>query len=309
MAPSTPHLWDWRGHRIGWIQEGSSDDPSAVVLIHGFGASARHWRHNIPVLAEAAEVFAIDLLGFGSSAKPPSRLQGEIPRPGSVRYGFALWAELVADFVAEHVCMGFPERKVHLIGNSIGGIVALATAKLMSERGHPPQQVILIDCAQRTLDEKRVAELPLLQQLTRPLLKRMVRQRWLTTSLFQFLARPPYIRRVLAVAYPTGANVDEELVDLLYQPSKDPGAPESFRGFVNLFSDVLAPDLLAELPVTVRMIWGSRDPWESTQEAQRWTREFSSIRELKVVEGLGHCPHDEAPEKVNPILLEWLEAN
>jgi pimeloyl-ACP methyl ester carboxylesterase len=149
----------------------------------------------------------------------------------------------------------------------------------------------------------------LLQQLTRPLLKRMVRQRWLTTSLFQFLARPPYIRRVLAVAYPTGANVDEELVDLLYQPSKDPGAPESFRGFVNLFSDVLAPDLLAELPVTVRMIWGSRDPWESTQEAQRWKREFSSIRELKVVEGLGHCPHDEAPEKVNPILLEWLEAN
>jgi pimeloyl-ACP methyl ester carboxylesterase len=36
---------------------------------------------------------------------------------------------------------------------------------------------------------------------------------------------------------------------------------------------------------------------------------FSSIRELRVVEGLGHCPHDEAPEKVNPILLEWLGAS
>jgi pimeloyl-ACP methyl ester carboxylesterase len=169
--------------------------------------------------------------------------------------------------------------------------------------------VILIDCAQRTLDEKRVQELPYLQQLTRPLLKRMVQQRWLTTSLFRFLARPPYIRRVLAVAYPTGANVDDELVDLLYQPSTDPGAPESFRGFVNLFSDMLAPDLLADLRVPVRMIWGSRDPWETTAEAQRWAREFPSIRELRVVEGLGHCPHDEAPEKVNPILLEWLGAS
>jgi pimeloyl-ACP methyl ester carboxylesterase len=280
-----------------------------VVLIHGFGANGRHWRHNIPVLAEAAEVFAIDLLGFGSSDKPPSQLQGEAQRPGSVRYGFALWADLLADFVEEKVRRGTSDRKVLLVGNSIGGVVALAAAKLLSERGTPPQQVILIDCAQRTLDEKRVQELPYLQQLTRPLLKRMVQQRWLTTSLFRFLARPPYIRRVLAVAYPTGANVDDELVDLLYQPSTDPGAPESFRGFVNLFSDMLAPDLLADLRVPVRMIWGSRDPWETTAEAQRWAREFPSIRELRVVEGLGHCPHDEAPEKVNPILLEWLGAS
>lgn len=309
MAPSSPLLWDWRGHRIGWVREGPPGAPRAVVLIHGFGANRRHWRHNIPVLAEAAEVFAIDLLGFGSSAKPPSRLQGEIPRPGAVLYGFALWAELVADFVQQHVREGSPGREVILVGNSIGGVVALASAKLLSQRGTPPKEVILIDCAQRTLDEKRVHELPLLQQLTRPLLKRMVQQRWLTTSLFRFFARPPYIRRVLAVAYPTGAHVDDELVDLLYQPSTDPGAPESFRGFVNLFSDVLAPDLLADLPVPVRMIWGSRDPWESTAEAQRWAREFPIIRELRVLEGLGHCPHDEAPDKVNPILLEWLGQN
>ena len=309
MAPSSTLLWEWRGHRIGWVREGSPGAPCAVVLIHGFGANVRHWRHNIPVLAESAEVFAIDLLGFGSSAKPPSQLRGEIERPGSVRYGFTLWAELVADFVEQHVRRGYPERKVLLVGNSIGGVVALASAKLLSAKGIPPQQVILIDCAQRTLDEKRVHELPFLQRLTRPLLKRMVQQRWLTTSLFRFLARPPYIRRVLAVAYPTGANVDDELVDLLYQPSTDLGAPESFRGFVNLFSDVLAPDLLADMQVPVRMIWGSRDPWESTEEAERWARMFSSIRELRVVEGLGHCPHDEAPEKVNPILLEWLGAS
>ncbi len=307
MASPSPQIWDWRGHRISWVREGTSQPLQAVVLIHGFGANVHHWRHNFSALAEVSEVFALDLLGFGSSDKPPSRLESEPEKPGAVRYCFALWAELVADFIATHVCPGPSDRPIHLVGNSIGGVVALVSAKLLGERGHPPVQVILIDCAQRTLDERRVQELPILQQLSRPLLKRMVRQRWLTTTLFQFLARPAFIRRVLKVAYPTGANVDEELIALLHRPTTDQGASESFRGFVNLFSDLLAPDLLVDLHLPVRMIWGGDDPWESPQEAQHWANEFPAIQELRVLEGLGHCPHDEAPELVNPILLEWLK--
>ena len=37
-----------------------------ILLVHGFGASAYHWRANIPALVAAGHrVFAIDLLGFG----------------------------------------------------------------------------------------------------------------------------------------------------------------------------------------------------------------------------------------------------
>ena len=289
------------------MRQGSPDASCAVVLIHGFGASLGHWRHNSPVLAAEAEVFALDLLGFGASEKPPSRLEGEPPLPGSVRYGFALWAELVVDFIATHVSGGHPQRPFHLVGNSIGGVVALVAAQLLCRRGLPPAQVVLIDCAQRTLDERRVGELPILQRLSRPLLKRIVRERWLTAPLFRFLARPAFIRQVLAQAYPTGANVDAQLVELLHQPSRDGGAAESFRGFVNLFADVMAPDVLAELAVPVRMIWGAADPWESPEEARHWAHAFPIIRDLRVLDGLGHCPHDEAPDQVNPILLEWLK--
>jgi pimeloyl-ACP methyl ester carboxylesterase len=309
MAVATSTLWEWRGHRINWIRQGAPDAPRAVVLIHGFGASLRHWRHNMAVLAEEAEVFALDLLGFGASEKPPSQLAGDPPLAGSVHYGFALWSELVADFISSQVCRHHPGRPFHIVGNSIGGVVGLAAASLLCRRGLPPAQVVLIDCAQRTLDERRVRELPMTQRLTRPLLKRMVRERWLIIPLFRFLARPAFIRQVLAVAYPTGANVDEELVSLLHQPSRDAGAEESFRGFVNLFADILAPDILAELDLPVRMIWGGADPWESPLEAQRWADDFPTIRELVVLEGLGHCPHDEAPEQVNPILLRWLKAD
>lgn len=301
-------VWDWQGHRISWLHQGPSDAGSAAVLIHGFGACLRHWRHTIPVLAEDLDVFALDLLGFGASEKPPSQLKGDRPLPGAVPYGFSLWADQVADFISTHVCQRHPERPFHLIGNSIGGVVALAATKVLCTRGLPPAQVVLIDCAQRTLDERRVKELPLMQRLTRPILKRMVRERWLTASLFRLLARPAFIRQVLEVAYPTGANVDDELVALLYEPAMDSGAEESFRGFVNLFADVLAPDFLVDLQtVPVRMIWGEADPWESPDVARKWARDFDSIQELRVLPGLGHCPHDEAPEQVNPILLEWLK--
>jgi pimeloyl-ACP methyl ester carboxylesterase len=102
--------------------------------------------------------------------------------------------------------------------------------------------------------------------------------------------------------------VDEELVNLLFEPSRDPGAPESFRGFVNLFNDRLAPQLLAELNLPVRMLWGEADPWEPVAEARRWADTYPCVRDLTVLPGLGHCPHDEAPERVNPILVAWLSA-
>jgi pimeloyl-ACP methyl ester carboxylesterase len=306
-----------------------------VLLIHGFGANSRHWRHTLPALSDGAQVVALDLLGFGASDKPPSCLDGETPRPGAVRYGFDLWAAQVVDVISNLLqpaaeatepasssseTAARPQRRLHLVGNSIGGMVALRAAGLLQEQQtleRLPQpavleQLVLIDCAQRRLDDKRLAEAPPLAQLGRPALKQLVRQRWLVGSLFRWLARPAVIRRVLQQAYPSGANVDDELVELLYRPSTEAGALESFRGFVNLFNDALAPQLLEQLSeaarVPVRLIWGAADPWEDPAEARHWAERFRCIQALEVLPGVGHCPHDEAPELVNPILRRWILA-
>jgi len=302
--------WIWRGFSISYTchARGTNGSPPgrAVLCIHGFGASKGHWRHNLQALSCDASVYAIDLLGFGNSSKPISCLDGEVLIAEGVRYGFDLWAEQIRDFCSEVIGANGPVE-LQLIGNSIGGVVALNAARLLQERGEEPKQVILIDCAQRELDVKRLDTQPWPARLGRPLLMAVVRQRWLINSLFQVLARPTFVRGVLKQAYPSGHNVDDELVDLLVRPSQQPGATESFRGFVNLFNDWLAPQLLAQLQVPVRLLWGEADPWEPVAEARRWQQAYPCIQELAVLEGLGHCPHDEAPERVNPILLAWLQ--
>jgi pimeloyl-ACP methyl ester carboxylesterase len=142
----------------------------------------------------------------------------------------------------------------------------------------------------------------------RPLLKTMVRQRWLSTALFRNAARPGVIRSVLKQAYPSGANIDDDLVDLLFQPTQRRGAAEAFRGFINLFDDYLAPQLMAGMSTPVDLIWGEQDPWEPVAEAERWAQTLDCIQSLSLIHNAGHCPHDETPDQVNPVLQQLINA-
>ena len=277
---------------------GNPNAEEAVLLIHGFGANTNHWRFNQPVLAEKAPTYAIDLLGFGRSDQPRARLKDEPVESDVVHYGFDLWSQQVADFCREVI-----KKPVQLVGNSIGGVVALRAAQQLGEhcRG-----VVLIDCAQRLMDDKQLATQPAWMAWIRPLLKTMVRQRWLSTALFRNAARPGVIRSVLKQAYPSGNNIDNELIDLLFEPTQRCGAAEAFRGFINLFDDYLAPQLMQELSIPVDLIWGDKDPWEPLAEAQRWSKTINCVRSLTVIPGAGHCPHDEAPSTTNQALLKAL---
>ena len=289
-------LWTWKSHHVGWSVMGDRTAPTAVLLIHGFGANTNHWRFNQPVLAEHVPTYAIDLLGFGRSDQPQARLNEEPATEKTIQYCFDLWAQQVADF-----CHNVIDRPVVLVGNSIGGVVALRAAQLL-EKEHC-KEVVLIDCAQRLMDDKQLATQPAWMAWIRPLLKTLVSQRWLSTALFRNAARPALIRSVLKQAYPSGNNVDDELVSLLLSPSQRPGAAEAFRGFINLFDDHLAPDLLQNLSIPVHMIWGEADPWEPVQEAKEWKQKYDCVHSLLVIPHAGHCPHDESPQSVNKQLL------
>src|SRR5262245_39785615 len=83
----------------------------AVVLLHGLGGFAESWRHTIDALATRATVFALDLPGFGRSAKPRTI------------YGLGYFARALHGFLD---ALGLGQAS--LVGHSLGGSVAVTYA-------------------------------------------------------------------------------------------------------------------------------------------------------------------------------------
>ena len=143
--------------------------------------------------------------------------------------------------------------------------------------------------------------------LLRPLLKTIVRQRVISNTLFTRAANTKVIKKILEQAYTTGKNIDKELIEILYQPSQRENSQEAFRGFINLFDDYLATDFFDKINAPIQLIWGEKDPWESLNEAREWKKKFKNIKRLDIINGAGHCPHDEEPEITNNLIHEFLQ--
>ena len=284
---SSTQTWLWQGFPICYQTQGTTG--SAVVLIHGFGASWGHWRKNIPVLAENCRVYAIDLIGFGASAKP---------KPGEkIAYTFETWGQLIADF-----CRQVVGESAFLVGNSIGCIVAMQAAV---DNPEIALGIGLLNCSLRLLHERKQAELPYYRRMGAPILQRILSVKPIGEFFFNQIAKPKTVRSILLQAYPLGLAVTDELVDILMAPAKDPGAAAVFLAFTAYSRGPLAEDLLPILPCPAIILWGTADPWEPI-ELGRKLAEFPQVTKFIPLEGVGHCPQDEAPELVNPILEDWI---
>ena len=301
MTFNNSKTWKWKNWEISWSLSKNStyENKINILLIHGFGASKKHWRHNQDFLGKEFNCYAIDLIGFGESSQPSALLDYEPYKENSIKYSFDLWSNQISMFCSEVI-----QAPVYLIGNSIGGVIALKSAEILKENC---KGITLIDCAQRTMDDKRLKKNDILMHFFRPVLKTLVRQRLISNTLFTRAANPKVIRKILEKAYPSGKNIDEELIEILYKPSKRANSKEAFRGFINLFNDYLATDLFYNINIPIQLIWGERDPWESLSEAKEWKKKFCNIKRLDIIEGAGHCPHDEEPEKTNKLIVEFLQ--
>ena len=301
MALKKSENWRWKNWDISWSfsKQFKSDNEINILLIHGFGASKRHWRHNQDYLGNFSNCYSIDLLGFGESSQPSALLDYESYKENSIKYSFDLWGNQIAAFCSEVI-----KSPVYLVGNSIGGIVALRASEILNDCCNG---LILIDCAQRTMDDKRLKKSDILMNLMRPALKTLVRQRIISNTLFERAANPRIIKQILNKAYPSGQNIDEELIEILYKPSQRKNSKEAFRGFINLFDDYLATDLIDKINIPIQLIWGEKDPWESLSEAKDWKKRFNNIKRLDVIKDAGHCPHDEKPKETNNLIYTFIQ--
>lgn len=92
-----------------------------VMLIHGSGPGVSawaNWRQAIPALARDRRVIAPDMVGFGYT-----------DRPAGIQYSMDTWVRQGLDLLD---ALGL--EKVHLVGNSFGGALAMALAIRAPER-------------------------------------------------------------------------------------------------------------------------------------------------------------------------------
>ena len=94
------------------------------------------------------------------------------------------------------------------MGNSIGGVVSLKAAEILKENCNG---LVLIDCAQRTMDDKRLKRSDILMNFLRPVIKTLVSKRIISNTLFERAANPATIKQILKKAYPSGKNIDEHI--------------------------------------------------------------------------------------------------
>ena len=287
LSKPQTHQWQWQGHHIRYQTAGISGP--VLILIHGFGASSDHWRKNLPELGVEHRVYAIDLLGFGLSAKPK-------PTP-KLPYSFETWAQLVLDFSQQII--GEP---VFLLGNSIGCIVALQAAVTNPNQ---VRGVVMLNCSLRMLHERKRAALPWPQRTFSPWFQKILAVRSIGHFFFGRLARPSVVRNILKKAYARTEAVTDELIEFLMVPAQDPGAADVFLAFIQYSHGPLAEDLLPQLSCPVLCLWGAQDPWEPISQGQAYS-EYPAVTEFIALEGVGHCPQDEAPELVNPLIGRWV---
>lgn len=281
--------WDFKGWRshygVRQAQNADTNKPP-ILLIHGFGAAMDQWRDNIPALAAEHTVYTIDLLGFGASEKPPTD------------YSIYLWVEQVLNFWQKFV--GTP---MIIVGNSIGSLVATIAAS-----NHPEIAEGVVTISLPDIEAFQALVPKWLQPLERAV-KAIVNAIFIK-PLFYLFRQPWMIRFVLkAIVYCDRSRVDDQLVEIIAKPARDRQAAEAFARLNRSINQPnYSPSLtqaLSKLQVPLLILWGSRDRIIPPSEGKRLVQ-YAANASLVYLESVGHCAHDDSPERVNHEILTWL---
>ncbi len=261
------------GVRVRYVRTGSGP---AVVLLHGLASSIVTWRDVLPALARRHDVVALDLPGFGASDQPAD-LSSSIYPP---------------------VVTGLMDRlgiaRATLVGNSMGGAVAVRVAAMAPER---VDHLVLLDAAGYNL---KPADRPWLVQVagTRPvglLVDHLPIRRFM-------------VRTALHQVFHDQTRVTDERVEEYVAPFFRPGATVAFRSLLTSDDhDADAfPASIAGIRAPTLIVWGRQDTWIPVSDADRFAAAIPGSRKV-VLESCGHMPQEERPEELLRLLAEFLD--
>jgi pimeloyl-ACP methyl ester carboxylesterase len=261
---------------------GLEGDGPPLVLLHGFADSADTWRSALDLLARRGRrALAVDLPGYGAA----DRLVPEEPVLAQYR--------AFARATVEHASEEAGGAGVILCGNSLGGAIALRAGE---EDDLPLTAIVPVAPAG--------LEMP----------------RW-----FRIIERDPFVRALLAAPVPLPAIVVRGVVGQAYRALAFAAPRRAAAEVVGSFTaqlrsrDAVAtalangrrllPELhdcfaLEEVGVPVLLIWGDRDRMVTHQGA-RHVLDALPDTTYALLDGVGHCPQVEAPQRFVAALEEF----
>jgi pimeloyl-ACP methyl ester carboxylesterase len=275
---NTPDIIDVHGRRTR-VRVDGDPDRAAILFLHGIGRSLEDWAPQFHRLA-GYRIIALDMHGFGFSTRPAGPMSLQTLAQGAAG---------TLDMLGE-------KRPLHVVGNSLGGAVALQLLTL-----HP----------------ERVASLALVNNAGFGSEVSWIVRMLAVPGIGSFAARHPSrasARMAERAIYADSSLATTERIihglAIARQPEAGPALHElcrtlgTGRGVRRQWQD----DLLAEAvkyPRPTLIVWGDRDrilPVHQLNTARR----LLPHAQTRVFQGVGHMPQIERPDEFAELLTGFI---
>jgi pimeloyl-ACP methyl ester carboxylesterase len=246
----------------------SGGDGDLVIMEPGMGTLRSEYRYLAPVLIEADyRVVTVDLRGHGESSVDWSEYS--LPASGS---------DILA--LIDHLDAG----PAHVVGNSFspGAMVWAAV-----ERPEAFRSLVLIGPWVRDAQPGFMQNLMTAVALNGP---------WKVRGWGMYYK----------TLYPTQKPADfDEYMDKLLTNLREPGRFDALKG-LGFGPKTASAERIAQVQLPSLVVMGTKDPdWPDPEMEAQWIVGQLSA-ELLLVEGAGHYPQTEMPDKVSPAVLDFL---
>lgn len=251
-----------------------------LLFLHGLGGSKLSWLPILAPLAQRYRIIAPDLPGHGESEKPRA--------PYTPQF-FARVAARLLDAVGE--------RSAVLVGNSLGGRIALEMAW---RAPHRADALILLGPAIPGFRNTYLLQFLRVIPTELAAMPFPMRQRLAMAAIRQLMADP---RAIPAAAYRAGAD---EFIRVHRSARARMAVLASLRALVAERPETLLPRI-RKISAPTLILWGTHDRLVPVRLAERLVEAMPAAT-LHVLPGVGHVPQFEAPGVTLDLMMRFLEA-